>query len=237
MRRQSLLNIISGGRARSAFTLIELLVVIAIIGILVALTLPVISKLRMTSKNTQSVANLRQIGLAISGLVAEKGNTELPFATGGPGWPPPYWTDQLEPWLPDSQPGPGPYGDPGKPRLNTAFYSPTEPNSAGMGDYGVNTFLMPPGSLTSQRMVSLSSLAQTVMVCDARSLYQGRMVGAWYFDAERWVNNPVESTVPHPAARYGNQVNALFCDGHVEALDLKQLKADKPRREKLFLGK
>ena len=74
------------------------------------------------------------------------------------------------------------------------------------------------------------------MVCDARSSFQGKMVGAWYFDAAQWVNNPVESTIPHPAARYKNQVNALFCDGHIEALGLKELKANKELRKKLFLN-
>ena len=223
------------GCAACAFTLVEVLVVVAIILILAALLFPLASKLSLSSKNAQSIANLRQIGIAINGLIAEKGNNELPLAT-GLWWSPPYWMDQLETWLPDSQPGPGPYGAAGQPRLNKAFYSPTEINSAGMGDYGVNSILMPPGLPSSQKAASILRPARTVMVCDARSLFHGKMVGAWYFDAAQWVNTPVESTVPHPAARYKDQVNALFCDGHIEALDLKQLKADQKLRAELFLN-
>jgi len=68
---------------RSGFPLIELLTVIAIIGILAAILIPVVGKVRGQAKSAQCRSNLRQIGMAYR-LYAENNNGRLPGKSGIP---------------------------------------------------------------------------------------------------------------------------------------------------------
>jgi prepilin-type N-terminal cleavage/methylation domain-containing protein len=67
-----------------AFTLIELLVVIAIIAILAAILFPVFAQAREQARTTQSLMQMRQIGLALQMYVDEFDST-LPLTRTGSG--------------------------------------------------------------------------------------------------------------------------------------------------------
>jgi prepilin-type N-terminal cleavage/methylation domain-containing protein len=56
---------------RDAFTLIELLTVIAIIGILAAIILPVVARVRQSARKAWATSDLRQVGTAISMYAAD----------------------------------------------------------------------------------------------------------------------------------------------------------------------
>lgn len=70
---------------KKAFTLIELLVVIAIIAILAAILFPVFAQAKEAAKKTQSISNLKQIGLAWTMYATDHDDMLMRVSVNGPG--------------------------------------------------------------------------------------------------------------------------------------------------------
>lgn len=90
---------------QGAFTLIELLVVIAIIAILAAILFPVFSQAKAAAKQTQALAQMRQLATGLMLYASDSDDYFVPASarSATPGTDPVIWTQGLFPYIKNTQ--------------------------------------------------------------------------------------------------------------------------------------
>ena len=221
----------------------ELLVVVAILGLLAGLLIPATQKAIVAGKKGKATGYLYQIGVLINSYVPENNNC-LPILinygnlTGGSPASNPenyqFWQNIIRQHAGLSK---RPFQDSNKdPWLPEIYYDPTvKKNKHPWGDFGGNDSIMlgigqpaPKncdrfGNTRGTPLFSIGKLSQKVIVASAMDQAGSTWGSSWYFQGIEWANQGDASQMPKPESRHGGKSLCLFADGHVEALDTKNM--------------
>jgi prepilin-type N-terminal cleavage/methylation domain-containing protein/prepilin-type processing-associated H-X9-DG protein len=211
----------NSAQSAQAFTLIELLTVIAIIGILAAILIPVVGKVRESARRAACTSNLRQIGLAAHGFFMDNDNHFPPYASLVAGNNQ-NWVYQVFPYVGQIIDGVG-VGD------TEVFRCPSHdiPKEIHERTYKWNNFLRTPRPTDTwnypRNYLQVSDPTQTIMVFDRTfggtiSTRHFRLfesgTSSWHGIWDR--NMAAAYYVNYPFPHGEQAVNLLFLDGHVE---------------------
>ncbi len=193
---------------RTGFTLIELLTVIAIIGVLAAILIPTVGRVRESARSSACKSNLRQFGLA-SALYANDHQGRLNYQTsyGVGNW----WYNRFAPYISPST----------SRNHQTIWVCPSVQDSdrtltsdVNKRDYAMSgaTLLQPGenGNGIGRLLTDFATPSRKVYIIDNSKNAALLHTTEFYFNATAGNSNV--------ALRHGNKCNVLFLDGHVRTL-------------------
>ncbi len=199
---------------KHCFTLIELLVVIAIIAVLASMLLPALNRSREKARETSCLGNERQIGFALGLYVADWKCTPAIYA-GGPvrryvDFLSPYLVEKGTPvWLCPSDKEPQPIAATGTADLSLLSY--------GVGYFRLGT---DSGAMSFWYPIPESRIrrpGECIWLADSTKYYYGGTTG----DPDP--NNGYAKYISYRHNEAALEFNALFIDGHVSTLKLKEV--------------
>lgn len=208
-----------------AFTLIELLTVIAIIGILAAIIIPVVGKVRETARASTCASNLRQIGMGIQ-LYAQANRDRLPG---------PLWGSQgarfsatstgvlsqfLEPYITSNTPTGS-----GTTKAQEMFNCPAwVQNTPDLTKPSMALNIRPKGWVTGDTLYPFGYPTPVQQPLSQVRISSYPLSRTWLMTDLDQVWNPAYSPLTDLPAKpvHGNSRNVLFYDGHVAKLEASQ---------------
>ncbi len=198
--------------APRGFTLIELLTVIAIIGILAAILIPVVGRVRASARDTQCLSNLRQFGIAMH-LHASESKGKIPDRHRSPENT--TWQTKLQPYM----------NMKGTEQLRKHINCPTvnppliyANSSDKQTTYGISVYMTNHPDIN--RDLTAVRDKPIILVCDMQTADQDDR-GPWNDGRTTAINR--KALFRHKNNAY---TNAVFTDGHVESM--------KPSRAGIF---
>jgi prepilin-type N-terminal cleavage/methylation domain-containing protein/prepilin-type processing-associated H-X9-DG protein len=208
----------------AAFTLIELLVVVAIIAILAALAFSAGKSALLSAKSAQSLSNLKQIGTLVANYAADN-NNRLPLSAY---WPSTFvFQNILVEHFKDLQTIQ--YNPKAKLYLPGIFYDPVlkGKNEHPWGSFGVNSAVVLDnnrysGGTAKGVGMPLSKIPNPSRKVMCASAIEPGYASAWGFDGEVFASKGFDPSYG-PDPRNAGRAAALFADGHVEKLDVKNM--------------
>ena len=231
-------------RPRSGFTLIELLTVIAIIGVLAAITIPAIGKVREKARTAQGASNLRQIATALNMFQNEHAKypgAHIKFKDDHPrAGEKTSWKEAIYPYMGVDEDA-----------WDVAIFSCPNVEEEWTEDWGgdyppsysCNPAVLFSGSEEGERPVKINRPSEVVLVMDASTRNGGAadgnlhgISGSFNNFATRpperviTISNYASSPKATPRFRQGGSpgtpgsANVAFVDGHVELIEYGKLK-------------
>lgn len=217
MKARSCLSV----RSPAGFTLVELLAVIAIIGVLVAITIPVVGAIRRKANTSKATSNIRHLVIANLAYASEhKGKVPPRYKQGSD----PTWQVAVAPYLstllPTDQIEIARLRRDPDTIFNVPDSKPYSERAAGATSIARNWLL--PSSEWNYQMNVVSAPARTILLgeCEEKNYDEVSGLKADMITA-------AGSATALPGFRRDNETKALmgYCDGHVEALTRTQLLA------------